>query len=101
MSRTYIGRPTMTDAEALLRGLLQNAAARQSTVARAEPETPSVDYLTGFGAGWEAGQVAALALAVGALSGESPTALVEDARGQAAVEVVFPFEVYIEDVGAA
>jgi hypothetical protein len=86
----------MTDAEALLRGLLQNAAARQSAVARAEPESASVDYLTGFGAGWEAGQVAALALAVGALSGESPTALVEDARSQAAVEAAFPFELFVE-----
>ena len=86
----------MTETETLLRGLLQNAAARQSAVARAEPEAPSVDYLTGFAAGWEAGQVAALALAVGTLSGESPTMLVEEARTQAAVEAAFPFELHVE-----
>jgi hypothetical protein len=89
----------MTDVEALCRGFLQNAAARHSVVARVEPEAPSADYLAGFNAGREAGQVAALALVVGILSGESPTALVEGAGSQAAIEVLFPFELYWDEVG--
>lgn len=87
----------MTEAEALCRGLLQNAAARQAVVARVEPESPTADYRFGYGAGWEAGQAAALALAVAALSGESPTAILEDARSQAVVDLAFPFEVYLEE----
>ncbi len=87
----------MTDVEALCRGFLQNATARQAVVARVDPEEPSADYLAGFGAGWTAGQVAALALVVGAMSGESPTTLVEDARSHAAVDSAFPFELYLED----
>lgn len=81
---------------ALCRGLLHNAAARQLALSRAEPEAPSAEYLTGFGAGWEAGHVAGMALALSVLTGESPTALVEDARAQAAVDLSFPFEVHFE-----
>ena len=87
----------MTEVEALCRGFLQNLTARQSVAARAEPEVPSAEYLAGFSAGWDAGQVAALALALGVLSGESPTAIIEDARSQAAVDLAFPFELYVED----
>lgn len=86
----------MTEVEALCRGFLQNAAARQSAVARVEPEVASADYLTGFGAGWEAGHVAALALAVGLMSGGSPTVLVEEALTQAAVDSAFSFELHLE-----
>ena len=86
----------MTEAEALCRGFLQNAVARRAVVARAGPGTPSVDYLAGFSAGFDSGQVAALALAIGVMSGESPTALIEDAHGQAAVESAFPFELHLE-----
>jgi hypothetical protein len=86
------------EVEALCRGFLQNAAARQSVVSRVGPEEPSADYLSGFAAGWEAGQVAALALAVSLMSGESPTALITDAGSQAAVDLSFPFELYIEDL---
>ena len=86
----------MTEVEALCRGFLQNAAARQSVVARVDPEVASAEYLTGFGAGWEAGQVAALALAVGVISGESPTALVEDARTRAVMDSTFPFELHVD-----
>lgn len=86
----------MTEAEALCRGFLQNAAARRSVVARVDPERPSADYLAGFSAGFDSGQVAAMALAVGVMSGESPTALIEDANGQAAVESAFPFELHLE-----
>jgi hypothetical protein len=86
----------MTEAEALCRGLLQNAAARQSVVARAGPEAASADYLAGFSAGLDSGYVAALALALGVMTGESPTALIEEAQGQAAVEATFPFELYVE-----
>lgn len=86
----------MTEAEALCRGFLQNVAARRSVVARAGPEVLSADYLAGFSAGFDSGQVAALALAVGVMSGESPTALIEDAHGQASVESAFPFELHLE-----
>lgn len=84
------------EVEALCRGFLQNAAARQSVVSRVQPEEPSADYLAGFSAGWDAGQVAALALAVAVISGESPTALIEDAQSHAAVDAAFPFELYLE-----
>ena len=86
----------MTEAEAMCRGFLQNVAARQSVVARVGPEEPSADYLAGFSAGFDSGQVAALALAIGVMSGESPTALIQDMRGQAAVESAFPFELHLE-----
>ena len=86
----------MTEAEALCRGFLQNVAARRSVVARVGPEEPSADYLAGFSAGFDSGQVAALALAVGLMSGESPTVLIDDAHGQAAVESAFPFELHVE-----
>lgn len=88
----------MTEAEALCRGFLQNAAARRSVVAQVGPEEPSADYLAGFSAGFDSGQVAGLALAVGLMSGDSPTALIDDAHGQAAVDSAFPFELQIEAV---
>jgi hypothetical protein len=87
----------MSEAEARCRGFLQNAAARQTIVARVAPAEPSADYLAGFSAGREAGEVAGLALALSTLSGESPTALIADAQGQAAMDVTFPFELHIDD----
>lgn len=86
----------MTEAEALCRAFLQNAAARQSVVSRIGPESASADYLAGFSAGLDAGYVAALALALGVMTGESPTALIEDAQSQAAVDATFPFELYLD-----
>ena len=80
----------------LCRGMLQNAAARQLVFSRVEPEEASADYLAGFAAGWEAGHVAALALTLSLLTGESSSALVEDARARAAVELAFPFELHLE-----
>jgi hypothetical protein len=87
----------MTDAEALCRGFLQNAAARQSVVARVGPEEPSADYRAGFSAGFDSGYVAAMAVALGVMTGESPTALIEGAHSQAAVDAAFPFELYVEE----
>ena len=88
-----------TDVEtaALCRGFLQNAAARQSIVARVQTEAPSADYLAGFSAGRDAGQVAGIALALGVMTGQSPTSLVEDAQSQAAVDAAFPFDLSIEE----
>lgn len=86
----------MTEAEALCRGFLQNAAARRSVVARVGPVQPSADYLAGFSAGFDSGQMAGLALAIGVMSGASPTALIEEADSQAAVESAFPFELHFE-----
>jgi len=82
---------------ALCRGFLQNAAARQSIVAQVQPEAPSADYLAGYSAGRDAGQVAGVALALGVMTGRSPTALIEDAQSQVAVEAAFPFELSIEE----
>ncbi len=84
------------EVEALCRGFLYNAAARQAVVARVGPDEPSADFLAGFGAGWEAGQVAGLALAVSLMSGESPTALIDDVHSQAVVDSAFPFELFVE-----
>jgi hypothetical protein len=86
---------TSTEIEAQLRGFLLNAAARQWAVSQVDPEQPSADYLTGFGAGWEAGQVAALAFALSMLTGGSVTEIIEDARAQAAVDAAFPFELHV------
>jgi hypothetical protein len=88
----------VSEIEAQCRAFLHNAAARQSVVARVAPDQPSPDYQAGFGAGFEAGQVAALALAVSVLSGESPTALVEEACSRASVDAMFPFELHVEPV---
>lgn len=91
----------MTNAEALCRGLLNNAAARQVALTKAEPERPSVDYLNGFGAGWESGQVTALALALSIITGESPSSLASEALVRAAVDSSIPFELRVEMGGAA
>ena len=84
-----------TEVEAQLRAFLHNAAARQWAVSQVDPEQPSADYLTGFGAGWEAGQVAALALALSLFTGGSVREIVEETRAQAAVDAAFPFELHI------
>ncbi len=89
----------MEDIESLCRGFLQNAAARQWAVAGVAPEAPTVEYLTGFADGWEAGHVEAFALVVSMLSGDSMTALIEEAGSQAAVESMFPFDLMIEATG--
>ena len=73
----------IVDIESMCRGFLQNAAARQWAVAQVAPEAPTVDYLTGFGDGWEAGHVEAFALVVSMLSGESMTDLMNDAGSRA------------------
>lgn len=86
---------TLEELEAVCRGLLRNAAARGWAATRAEPETPTPEYRTGFAAGYEAGELAALALVVSMLSGDSATALVDEARSQAAVEAEFPFELHV------
>jgi hypothetical protein len=86
---------SMDDIESMCRGFLQNAAARHQAVARVVPDAPTADYLTGYGDGWEAGHVAALALVVAMMSGESMTGLIEEAGAQAAVESAFPFDVVV------
>jgi hypothetical protein len=85
------------DIESLCRGFLQNAAARHWAVAQVAPEAPTVDYLTGFGDGWEAGHVEAFALVVSMMSGESMTDLMNDAGSRAAIESAFPFDMIIVD----
>ena len=87
---------TLHEIEAMCRSLLSNAAARDWAASRAAPEVPTVEYRTGFAAGHEAGEVAALALVVSMLSGESATALVDEARSRAAVDAAFPFELHFE-----
>ncbi len=91
----------VVDVESMCRAFLQNAAARHGAVARVAPEAPTAEYLTGFGDGWEAGHVAALALVVGMISGESITGLIEEAGAQAAVEAAFPFDLVIEATESA
>ena len=86
------------DVEALCRAFLQNVAARHRVVARAAPEQPSADYLTGFGEGREAGELSAFALMLSVITGESATALLEEAQSRAAVDAAFPFELHIDDV---
>ena len=85
----------MSEIEDLCRGLLANAAARQWAASKVQPEAPSADYVTGFAAGVETGEVQALSLVLRMLTGESPTRLAEEARSQAAVDAAFPFEVHI------
>ena len=87
----------MDEFEALCRGFLQNAAARQLAVSLVAPEAPTTDYLTGFGGGWESGYVAGLALALSVITGESPSTLIEEAGSQAAIETAFPFDLIVEE----
>ncbi len=93
----------MDDIESLCRGFLQNAAARHWAVGKVAPEAPTFDYLTGYGDGWEAGHVAALALVIAMMSGESMTGLIEEADTRAAVESAFPFDAIFDftDVDSA
>lgn len=86
----------MTDLESIVRAFLHNAAGRHWAAARAEPAAPSVDYRTGFAAGMEAGHVAAFALVVSAITGESATQLIEEAQAQAAVDSALPFDLHLE-----
>jgi hypothetical protein len=90
----------VVDIESMCRGFLQNAAARQWAVAQVAPEAPTVEYLTGYGDGWEAGHVAALALVVSMISGDSMTDLLDDAGSRAAVESAFPFDLVVIDAEA-
>ena len=90
----------MDDIESMCRGFLQNAAARHWAVAQVAPEAPTVDYLSGFGDGWEAGHVEAFALVVSMLSGESMTDLMNDSGTRAAVESAFPFDLVVVDAEA-
>ena len=86
----------MSELEAIVRSFLGNAAARSYAARRAEPEVPSVDYRAGFAAGKESGEVAALALVLSSLTGESVNALIEEAEAEAAVDVAMPFELRLE-----
>ena len=90
----------MSEMEAVLRGLLLNAAAREWVASRVAPEAPSPEYQTGYAAGWEGGELAALALVIALLTDESATTLVEEARAHAAVETSFPFELHVEEEAA-
>ncbi|MGH9224668.1 MAG: hypothetical protein ACRD2W_13025 [Acidimicrobiales bacterium] len=98
METPGLGAPGLgaRELEALCRGLLLNAAARRWAASGVEPEPPSAEYLTGFAAGWEGGEMAALALVISLITEESATRLVEEARAQASVDAVFPFELHIE-----
>ena len=91
-----IGEIGPGELEDLCRGLLHNAAAREWAASRVAPEAPSADYLTGFAAGWEGGELGAMALVLSMITGESATRLVEEARTQAAVDAAFPFELHVE-----
>lgn len=91
----------MDDIESLCRGFLQNAAARHGAIAQVAPEAPTAEYLTGYGDGWEAGHVAALALVVTLISGDSMTELIGEAGTRAAVEAAFPFDLVVEAAEAA
>ena len=86
----------MDPVEALCRGFLQNAAARHWAVSKVAPPAPSAEYLAGYGDGWEAGQVAALALALSLIIGESPNQLIDNALSGAAVDATFPFDLFVE-----
>ncbi|HEX7277540.1 MAG TPA: hypothetical protein VF244_09220 [Acidimicrobiales bacterium] len=81
--------------EDLARGFLLNAAARSNASSSVAPEAPTADYLHGFADGWEAGQVAAIALILSTTTGESPTTLIDEATAQAAVDSAFPFDLVI------
>ncbi len=77
---------------AFIKGCLFDAAQESYSLSKADPEVFTTEYLDGFGSGRRAGTVQALAVAVAAITGESPTLLVSDAFAQAQVESEFPFE---------
>jgi hypothetical protein len=86
----------MNEVESQCRAFLQNAAARHRAMRATEPEEPSADYLSGFRGGYEAGYLAALALAVSMMGGESPGEIIEQAEAQVALDVAFPFTLDVE-----
>jgi hypothetical protein len=61
------------------------------------PETPSADYRSGFVAGREAGEVAALSLVLSMLGAGSATELAQEAQAHAAVDTAVPFELHLEE----
>lgn len=84
-------------AEAMIRSFLMNAAAKHVQVSVVAPEVPSADYLSGASAGYLAGEVAGLALAVSVLTGESAGDLALSAEVAASVESAFPFDLHLAD----
>lgn len=82
--------------EVACRAFLANAAARHMAAYELEPETPSVDYVTGFAAGREQSEVQVFALVLSMITGESASGLVQEATARAAVDSVFPFELHME-----
>lgn len=87
---------TAEEIEAICRSLLYNAAARDWAAAKAAPEAPGAEYLTGFAAGHEAGELAAFAFVLSMLSGASATALIDEARTSASVEAEFLVDLMID-----
>jgi hypothetical protein len=86
----------MSEIEMVCRDILHRVAHQERLIARGDPETPSVDYLTGFAAGRLDGQLSTAAIVLGLLVDQSPTQLLEEARSQAAVEESFPFDLHID-----
>ena len=95
---SYAVGMTVEEIEAVCRGLLHNAAGRDLAASRAAPDVPGAEYRTGFAAGHEEGELAAMALVVAMISGESATALVDEARSAAVIDAVFPIDLHIEGV---
>lgn len=89
--------PQVWEIETLCRGFLANAAAREWAISRVAPEEPTVDYRTGFSAGFQAGELTGVAVVLSLLTGESATTLVDEARARASVDAAFPVEFHLEE----
>jgi hypothetical protein len=63
---------SLRDLEGLVRGFLMNAAARAEAYDATAPSQPSVDYRSGYAAGRQDGEVAALALVAAAVDAAMP-----------------------------
>ena len=88
---------SLRDLEGLVRGFLMNAAARAEAYDATAPPQPSVDYRSGYAAGRQDGEVAALALVLSLFGDASPVRLMEEARAAAAVDAAMPFELHWRD----
>lgn len=82
---------------AFIKGCLFDATQENYALEQFDPTNPTIEWLDGVGAGRRVGIIQALAISLAAITGESPTQLVEDAYAQALVESEFPFELSWEE----
>lgn len=97
----YIGLPDRNKEQgvaiAFIKGCLFDATQENYALSEFYPAIPTTEWLDGVGDGRRLGIIQALALSLAAITGESPTQLIEDAYAQAQIQFMFPFELFINE----